>query len=219
MKSLLKRILRTLFLKAQAIANETVVTTEVAPISCWEKYRDYVEIDPTAILAPGANLKIFNLPATPRVMFKVGAGSHIFSSFALLRPEATIEIGANSQLGNSTFICAEKITVGDDVLMAWDVTVMDNDSHATSWQDRSGDVAQCYRDYQLNPQNFIRNKDWRLVPMKPIRIGDRTWIGFGATILKGVEVGAESVVGAKSVVTRSVSARSKVVGSPARVIL
>ena len=53
---------------------------------------------------------------------------------------------------------------------------------------------------------------------KPIRIGDDVWIGGGAIILPGVSVGNAAVIGAGSVVTHDVPARTVVAGNPARVI-
>lgn len=220
-KRLLKNLLRPLIQKLLAIANETptgLVETHQASLSCWDLYKDYISIHPTAIIAPSATLKIFNLPEKPRVMFEVGEGSHIFSSFALLRPEASIRIGKNSQLGASSFISAERIEVGDDVLMAWGVTIMDNDSHPLKWENRQHDVRRCYEDYKKDPSNFIRTKDWTHVAKRAIYIGHRTWIGFGSSILKGVRVGDESVIGAGSVVTKDVAAGSVAVGNPARTV-
>ena len=46
----------------------------------------------------------------------------------------------------------------------------------------------------------------------------RAWIGAGATILPGVTIGENSVVGAGSVVTRDVESNTIVAGNPARVI-
>lgn len=51
-----------------------------------------------------------------------------------------------------------------------------------------------------------------------ITIGDDCWIGNNAVILDGVEIGPGSVVGAATVVTRSLPARAVAVGAPARVI-
>jgi acetyltransferase-like isoleucine patch superfamily enzyme len=53
---------------------------------------------------------------------------------------------------------------------------------------------------------------------KGIRIEDNVWIGAGAKILDGVSVGRNAVVGANSVVTRSVPANVTVAGVPARVL-
>lgn len=49
-----------------------------------------------------------------------------------------------------------------------------------------------------------------------IRIGDRCWLGHGATVLDGVELGARCVVGAGAVVTKSFPAGTTLVGVPAR---
>ncbi|BCS32422.1 maltose O-acetyltransferase [Luteitalea sp. TBR-22] len=53
---------------------------------------------------------------------------------------------------------------------------------------------------------------------RPITIGDDVWVGGGAIILPGVTVGARSVVGAGSVVTRDVPDDVVVAGNPCRVI-
>ena len=52
----------------------------------------------------------------------------------------------------------------------------------------------------------------------PVVIGDDCFIGFNATVLKGVAIGNEAIVGAGAVVTRDVPARSVVAGNPAEVI-
>ncbi len=52
---------------------------------------------------------------------------------------------------------------------------------------------------------------------KPIRIGNNVWIGAGATILAGVEIGDNAVIAAGSVVTKSVPADVIAAGVPCRV--
>ena len=53
---------------------------------------------------------------------------------------------------------------------------------------------------------------------KPIEIGSDCWIGGGAVILPGVKIGAKSVIGAGSVVTRDVPAGVIAAGNPCRVL-
>lgn len=53
---------------------------------------------------------------------------------------------------------------------------------------------------------------------RPITIGANVWLGGGVIVLAGVEIGENTVVGAASVVTRSLPANVVAVGSPARVI-
>jgi acetyltransferase-like isoleucine patch superfamily enzyme len=49
-------------------------------------------------------------------------------------------------------------------------------------------------------------------------IGDHAWIGYGAVIMKGVNIGAYAVVAACSVVTRDVPPHAVVAGNPARIV-
>lgn len=52
----------------------------------------------------------------------------------------------------------------------------------------------------------------------PITIGDNCWIGADVTILPGVTIGSNTVIGAKSVVTRDIPDNVVAVGNPCRVI-
>lgn len=56
--------------------------------------------------------------------------------------------------------------------------------------------------------------------MHPARVvlGRNVWLGANVTVLPGVTIGDDAVVGAGSVVTRDVPPRTVVVGSPARVV-
>ena len=60
--------------------------------------------------------------------------------------------------------------------------------------------------------------DHQILTCKPVVLKRNCWIGAGATILPGVTVGENAVVGAGSVVTRDVEANTVVVRNPARVV-
>ncbi|MBD2028212.1 acyltransferase [Leptolyngbya sp. FACHB-711] len=53
---------------------------------------------------------------------------------------------------------------------------------------------------------------------KPTHIGDRVWLGANVTVLKGVTIGADAVIGAGSVVTKDIPERVIAVGTPAKVL-
>ena len=53
---------------------------------------------------------------------------------------------------------------------------------------------------------------------EPIVIGDNVWLGGGVVVCPGVSIGADTVVGAGSVVTRDLPAGVVAVGAPARVV-
>lgn len=66
-----------------------------------------------------------------------------------------------------------------------------------------------------DPENPIRLQGLKL---KPVTIDDNVWIGMNVTILGGVHIGYGAVIGAGSVVTKSIPAWGVAVGNPAKVI-
>jgi acetyltransferase-like isoleucine patch superfamily enzyme len=138
----------------------------------------------------------------------IGSSSIVDSSISYDREGATVSIGDRTFLGGSTIVCAEKIEIGNDVLISWGCTIVDHNSHALDWASRKNDVVAWAQG----------RKDWDGVKMSPVRICDRAWIGFNVIILKGVTIGEGAIVGAGSVVTKDVPPYSIVAGNPAKVI-
>ena len=124
------------------------------------------------------------------------------------RPDAMFIVGKRTFVGSSTIAIADRVTIGDDVLIAWACTIVDHDSHALRFSERRTDVSEW-----LNGR-----KDWAHVAIESVTIGDKAWIGLNVLILKGVTVGEGAIVGAGSVVTHDVEPWTIVAGNPARVI-
>lgn len=80
-----------------------------------------------------------------------------------------------------------------------------------------GDDTQIAANVQLisNNHDFY---DRQIITCKPINIGRNVWLGAGATILPGITIGDNAVVGAGSVVTKDVAPDTIVAGNPARFI-
>lgn len=100
--------------------------------------------------------------------------------------------------GSGYLICmgnANYVEIGKDCQIADDVSLWATDSHPI---------------YGLEGE--ILN------PSKPIMIGDHVWIGNKSIVLKGVEIGENSVVGMGSVVTANIDSHSIYVGNPAKKI-
>ena len=110
-----------------------------------------------------------------------------------------IRIGHRVTSSGSLVIgAAQRVEIGDDVLLAMNVTILDN-QHGLERPDEP---------YKYQPLQRIA----------PVEVGRGCWIGQNVVILPSVKIGEMSVIGANSVVTDDVPARSIAVGAPARVI-
>ncbi len=92
--------------------------------------------------------------------------------------------------------CAKQIIIGRDALISWDATLVDNDFHKL----------------------YDADKNW-INPPAPIIIGERVWIGFGATIAKDTRLAKGMVIGASALVRGDFNDANCVLsGNPARLV-
>ena len=105
---------------------------------------------------------------------------------------------------NCTFVDNNRIDIGSNVLIASNVQIY-TATHSTKVDERM--VQDCPEEQEICRTYAL-----------PVRIEDGVWIGGGVVILPGVTIGRNSVIGAGSVVTRSIPANCVAVGNPCRVI-
>jgi galactoside O-acetyltransferase len=135
--------------------------------------------------------------------------------------EGKIKIGAHCSFGSGTRIdCRESITIGNYVLISWDVLMADFDPHPIDPEERANEMQHSqdliWPQFYRGPRGEIDYKANFVV--KPIVIEDKVWIGERALILKGVRIGYGSLVAAGAVVTHDVPPYSIVAGNPAKVV-
>jgi acetyltransferase-like isoleucine patch superfamily enzyme len=148
--------------------------------------------------------------ATGRVGLRVGSNVTIWRASLAADENALIEIGDYCYLANASLVCSERITIGARVLVAGGVTIADSDFHPIAPAARLADTVA------LSPVGDRQRRP--VVESRPVVIEDDVWIGYNATILKGVRVGAGAIIAPGALVHRDVPAGAQVAGNPARVV-
>ncbi|MGQ9663780.1 MAG: acyltransferase [bacterium] len=141
----------------------------------------------------GKNVKIFGF--VNLYGCEIGDNTKI-GTFVEIQKNA--KIGKNCKISTHTFIC-EGVTIEDNVFIGHNVTFI-NDKYPRA----------------TNPDGSMQTEiDWKVVPTL---VKKGASIGSSATILCGVTIGENAIVGAGSVVTKDVPDNAIVAGVPARII-
>lgn len=118
-------------------------------------------------------------------------------SFVTWDENAQIIFGNNSGASGVKIQARSTIQIGDNVLIGAGSNIFDNDSHHSDPHKRIQDI----------------------IPSKPIKIEDNVFIGMQCVILKGVTIGRNAVIGARSVVFNDIPENCIAWGNPCKVIL
>lgn len=157
-------------------------------------------------LAPGARLEIargvvterlagrlhFSVAAGARV--EIGEGTWLRTEIAEVHlvafPGARVSIGVEAFLNGCQLSCKSELSLGRRAMVGPASRVYDADQHDLDAD--HPEVAQ------------------------PVRIGECTWIASDVTVLRGVTIGAHSIVGTRSLVTRDIPPHTLAYGIPAQ---
>ena len=116
-----------------------------------------------------------------------------------IKQGAKITIGHDVGISGACIVSSLEITIGSDVLMGANVLIFDTDFHPISPQNR-----------RFSDEN---------IASAPVIIGNNVFLGTGVIILKGVEIGDDSIVAAASVVVAGKYPNGAMLaGNPARII-
>ena len=112
--------------------------------------------------------------------------------------EGEVEIGAKTVIGQECTISAfQHVSIGRECIIADRVMLIDFD-HGVTEVERPIRLQGIYK--------------------RDVRVSHNVWIGYGACVLRGVNVGENAVIGTSAVLTADVPANAVVAGVPARVI-
>lgn len=126
---------------------------------------------------------------------QIGDNTRIYNLKLQIKSDnCLVSIGQCTTFAGGTIVCAgngNQITVGKRCMIAEGVDIWNSDTHMITIQGKE-----------------ITNH-------QPITIMDHVWLGKGATVLKGVTIGANAIVGMKSVVTHDINPGTVNAGVPA----
>ncbi len=110
-------------------------------------------------------------------------------------------IGNNVGISTSAIICKYKITIGDNVTIGGNTVIYDTDFH------------------NLDPLlRANKEKDMVTAAKKPVFIQNNVFIGAHTSILKGVTIGENSIIGACSLISKNIPSNEIWAGNPAKFI-
>ena len=112
--------------------------------------------------------------------------------------EGILTIGNNVGMSSSAIICKYIINIGDNVTIGGNTVIYDTDFHSLNPLDRQNKTHD-----KLNAKKL------------PVIIQNNVFIGAHTTILKGVTIGENSIIGACSLVSKSIPANEIWAGNPA----
>ena len=129
----------------------------------------------------------------------IGDDCVVNNTSIILDNEGTeIKIGNKTSIAKAQIVSLEpyNIEIGEDCMLSYDIEIRNTDSHKI----------------------YDKDTNKRINEGKSVNIGNHVWLGMRAVILKGVNIGNNSIVAGGSIVTKDVKANTIVSGSPARQI-
>jgi acetyltransferase-like isoleucine patch superfamily enzyme len=153
---------------------------------------------PIIELEPGSNILIANnvVLCSHSKFTALGVSKPII--LRTLSSHAQIKIGKDVGLSGTTICAAESVTIGRECLFGADVMIFDNDFHPIESEGR----------------RYSKKR----VASSPIHIGANVFVGTRSIIMKGVNIGENSIIGAGSNVVSNIPANVIAAGNPCRVI-
>ena len=171
----------------------------------------------------GKNFRVFNhlyLKIHVGALVQIGNNCTIMSGAGLnplsrniktciyVGKKATLKLGNDVGISSSTLWVKESVSIGNSVAIGADCIIMDTDAHNLDWKIRCSEETNEYGE----PVDMVT------AASAPIVIEDNVLVGARCIILKGVTIGARSIIGSGSIVTKDIPSDCIAAGNPCKVI-
>lgn len=171
----------------------------------------------------GKNFRVFNhlyLKIHVGALVQIGNNCTIMSGAGLnplsrniktciyVGKKATLKLGNDVGISSSTLWVKESVSIGNSVAIGADCIIMDTDPHNLDWKIRCSEETNEYGE----------SVDMVTAASAPIVIEDNVLVGARCIILKGVTIGARSIIGSGSIVTKDIPSDCIAAGNPCKVI-
>jgi acetyltransferase-like isoleucine patch superfamily enzyme len=127
-----------------------------------------------------------------------------------VEPTGYVQVGDDTLLVGAVFMCAQSIVIGARSVVSYNVTLADSDFHPLEIQARRQDAIANAPQGDRSQRPPLRTK--------PIVIGDDVWIGIGAIVLKGVNIGSGATIAPGAVLSCNVPPHALAAGNPATIL-
>jgi len=167
----------------------------------------------------GKNFRVFNhlyLKIHVGALVQIGNNCTIMSGAGLnplsrniktciyVGKKATLKLGNDVGISSSTLWVKESVSIGNSVAIGADCIIMDTDAHNLDWKIRCSEETNEYGE----------SVDMVTAASAPIVIEDNVLVGARCIILKGVTIGARSIIGSGSIVTKDIPSDCIAAGNP-----
>lgn len=171
----------------------------------------------------GKNFRVFNhlyLKIHVGALVQIGNNCTIMSGAGLnplsrniktciyVGKKATLKLGNDVGISSSTLWVKESVSIGNSVAIGADCIIMDTDAHNLDWKIRCSEETNEYGE----------SVDMVTAASAPIVIEDNVLVGARCIILKGITIGARSIIGSGSIVTKDIPSDCIAAGNPCKVI-
>lgn len=176
-----------------------VHSVEPAAQALWKHFQGSAAIPADCFL--GSEAYCHSTPETLRIGSRT-----VLRGIIRCETPGQVEIGDDVYVGDGVIVYSRNsIRIGARTMIAHGVQIFDNDAHPAN-------AAERFDDYRRLLEGRERIA---LIPSAPVVLGEDCWLGMNAIILKGVHIGARSIVAAGAVVSKDVPPDTVVAGNPA----